>query len=203
MGRKKPPVDDTATIWFHPQQGVRVEPNDVTCREPWQKVVRVRAIKDGRTLAPDPTDRPRLPRGFLWADPSKQRFGLGGPALLYGPLEKTCRDCREPFVFTAGAQRGLYEDAKADLAATQVRCFPCVHQRRELEAARVEYAAALRTLAASPTGANHADAARAALRVLETGGRAGIERAIGQCRKARKLGVDTMALERRLAAHRR
>ncbi len=199
MARRRPPPD-TATLWFHPRDGIKLSVDKL--RPPWTELARVRTISVGGRLEIDPSHRPPLPRGYLWANPDRQRYGLGGPYLLYGPIGKTCRDCKEPFVFTAGAQRGLYEDARADLSATQVRCPACVHRRRELEAARVDYAAALRELERDPSGANHASVAQAVLRMLDAGGRAPRERAIGHCRTARRLGVDTSKVERRLVGHR-
>lgn len=68
----------------------------------WREIAQVRVTSVAG--APEPVAGQSLPPGFLWADPTKQFLGFGAPRLVYGPLEKRCRQCAAAFVFTAKAQ---------------------------------------------------------------------------------------------------
>ncbi len=139
----------------------------------------------------------------MWGDPSKQRFGMGGPQEVFGPLDRACHDCQQPFVFPAAAQKHLLEETGAFIDTTATRCLPCSRRKNKLERARRAHAEALAALdlGGPITATQYLCAARAALALLEAGGTTSLDRAIGYCRKARKLGAKAAeAVEDKLAA---
>jgi hypothetical protein len=189
-----------ASVRYNPQRGVRISLDLDTALAGWHEIARVQV----RERAPWPRILPgqRLPEGFLWADPEKQNFGMSGPFLAYGPIERRCRDCREMFTWSAAAQQHLYETIGAIVDTTATRCQACARARRKREEARVAYADALRALEAAPSAAGHLRVAKAILELLRAGGRTSLEKAIGHCTRARKLGAAASvdAVERSLRA---
>jgi hypothetical protein len=123
---------------------------------------------------------------------------------VYGPLEKVCGECKAPFVFGARAQQHMYEVLRLHVDATAKRCQGCARKRRALEDARAAYAAALKAAEGATTAKPHLDVAKATLDLVMAGGRAGIDRAIGACRRARRLGAGKSAarLEAKLITRR-
>lgn len=180
-------------IYFHPQRGA------------WETTKplnpRFRHFRGGNDADWRIVSEP-LPKGFLRGDPTKQRYGLGGPDLVFGPLEKTCRDCKADFVFTAAEQKHWYETLRFPLDSTAVRCKPCRRTLQRLEAARTEYAAALHAATATPTKTTCRAVAVAAIALLDAGGRAPIAKALGFARKAERLGGNASALIAKLQARR-
>jgi hypothetical protein len=73
---------------------------------------------------------------------------------------------------------------------TATRCQACARKRRAIEDARTAYAKAAEAIPAE-TSAPYVRVAKAMLEVLEAGGKLSIERAIGYCTRARKLGAGT------------
>jgi hypothetical protein len=137
---------------------------------------------------PDGFDRPRqhqaLPEGFLWAEPSCQRFGMGGPRMAYGPLQKVCRTCGASFVFTAEEQKRWYEGYRLHTDVTAVHCARC----RELRRAQRAYAQALEAARLEPQSAQRQlGVPLAALEVLRAGGRMALDKAFTHCRHAARL----------------
>lgn len=207
-------------MWFHPRRGAIIttsplRPDVLRYRggegSLWREVMKLR-VELNEYQQPRPVAGQKLPRGFLWGEPAKQRFGMGGPEEVFGPLDKICRDCKEPFVYTAAAQKHLLEETGAFVDATAVRCLACSQRKQKLEQARRAHAAALDAVAALASAAAPASdaraatylaAARAALALLEAGGKTSLERAIGHARKARKLGAKAgESVEQKLAARR-
>lgn len=137
----------------------------------------------------------KLPAGFVWGDPSRQVFGLGGPALVFGPLEKRCRDCGVVFVFTAEEQRHWYETLGFFLDATAVRCSSCRTKRRRLEQARRAWELALR--AVDSTARSHVAVVEAGLTLLERGGRVKRATLLMHVSRAEKLGANVRELRAR------
>lgn len=117
---------------------------------------------------------------------------------MFGPLEKVCRSCKVPFVFTAAEQKHWYETLRFHIDSTAVRCGPCRRALRRLELARKRYEKAVHAVADAPSKKTHLDAAAATLQVIRAGGRAPIDRAIGHARRAQALGADASALIREL-----
>lgn len=168
----------------------------------WREVASVDVIRVDGALRPSSSARP--PRGFAWGDPGAQTYGLGGPELAFGPLDKVCCDCRARFVFTALEQKRLVETLRLFIDVTTVRCASCRRARVALEHARKAYADALRAGEAASGAAAQLAVARAILDLLDAGGRASLERAVACCRRARKLGAARAAerLEQRIASRR-
>jgi hypothetical protein len=144
-----------------------------------------------------------LPKGFLWAQPDKQTFGMSGPFRVYAPIHRRCRDCKAMFEWTAEAQRHLYETVGVRVEKTATRCQACARKRRAIEDARAAYATAAAEIPAE-TAAPYVRVAKAMLDVLEAGGTLSVDRAIGYCTRARKLGAGASvnAIETKLRARR-
>lgn len=192
-----PTAPEIATLYFHPQRGALISSDGPNLQvlgyrggsaSEWREVAKLRMQRDERgLLVPSPGQA--LPKGFLWGAPGRQSYGMGGPELVFGPLSKICRECEQPFVFPAHAQKHLLEEVGLYIDVTAVRCLDCARRKVKIERARRAHATALAAVAAKPDAAMVLAAARAALELLEAGGRTSIERAIGQARKARKLGA--------------
>ena len=165
-------------IWFHPQRGAVVTDEPLNRR--WY---RHRGGSDDawrQILEP-------LPETFLRGDASQQTFGMGGPIEVFGPLERTCRDCDETFLFTAAEQKHWYETLRFNIDATAVRCLPC---RKVIQHQRA-YTEAVERARADPSARTHLDVARAALAWRKLGGKAPREKAVMHCRKAKQLGSSS------------
>lgn len=196
-------------LFHHPKHGAILSDTDVppegrrirggiTTSE-WREVAQVEMITANGERRVAPSQRP--PKGFLWGDPERQVYGFNEAILVFGPIEKTCRDCRAPFVLTAHEQQHLAETLRLLTLVTSVRCRTCRRAKLELERARKEYAEALAAAAATPTATTHLEVARTALAVLSAGGRAPLDKALAHCRRARRLGAAAPAdrLEREIA----
>lgn len=182
---------ETAGVWFHPEYGGRIM-KEAPAGNSWRQIASVQVVVGPyRMLTPLPGQR--LPRGFLWGDPSKQNFGLSGPEMVFGPLPRVCRDCGESFVLGARAQQQLYEVARAFIDVRPKRCQPCGRRRNAIERARNVYADTLRVVAANETAVTHLAVARAVLELVRAGGKASLDKAIGHCRRARRLGAARVA----------
>ncbi len=198
----------TARLFFHPQRGVfygrdAINPRCARYRggtdEDWQELLSFEV-----ECGPDGRDRPRpnqvLPEGFLWGEPSCQRFGMGGPHLAYGPLQKVCRTCGASFVFTADEQKRWYEVRRLYVDVTAVQCARC----RQLRRAQRVYAQALEAARSEPESAqSHLSVPLAALEVLRAGGRMALDKAFTHCRIAARLGErdESRRLGDELRAH--
>jgi hypothetical protein len=188
-------------VFHHPQRGVvlSADPIQPRCRRyrggadaDWRELPAVR-VETG----PDGIDRPApgaiISPGHCWGDPSRQQYGLGGPALVFGPLEKVCRTCGAPFIFTAEEQKHWYEDLGFFIDATAVHCGPCRAAHQRVEAARRDYAAALHAARGARSAEQHLAVARAAIALLHAGGHVSIDKALGHCTRARRLGSSAGA----------
>ncbi len=188
-------------LFHHPQRGAILMDTDVPpegrrirggiISSEWREVARVEMIVENGQRWVEPSQRP--PKGFLWGDPKRQVYGLNGAALVFGPIEKTCRDCRAPFVLTAHEQKHMAETLRLPTMITSVRCRACRRAKLELERARKAYADALGVAARTPTAATHLEVARTALAVISAGGRAPLDKAVAHCRRARSLGAAASA----------
>lgn len=204
------PGEVAAWLWHHPQGGAAISTDEgrprywahyYTASSGGRLVGPVRLATSGSHYVIAFGETP--PKGFLWGDPSKQKYGIGGGFIVYGPIERRCRDCKALFIWPAAAQKHLFETIGATVDTIANRCHPCARARRALESARAAYAEALRELDATSAAA-HLRVAKAVLAVLEAGGRASIDRAIGHCTRARRLGAASSvdAVERSLRARR-
>ncbi|GEM_PF-1842671 len=201
--------ETTVPLWYHPQFGARVQfdtpgtwSRDGLPVAPWTAAARLDVVKrDKYTFRI--VGGQTLPKGFLWGQPSKQTFGMKGPFVVFAPIHRRCRDCRAMFEWPAKAQQHLYETLGVNVEKTATRCQACARKRRAIEAARAEYAKAAAEIPAD-TAAPYLRVVTAMLEVLEAGGTLSIERAIGYCTRARKLGARTSvdAVEAKLRARR-
>lgn len=211
MSRAKTSDDPIGIVSFHPQRGgtVTLEPVRRSLwsyrggrDSDWRHITRCYMIIEGQwaRVAPGQT----LPKGFLWGDTEKQRFGMGGGHQVFGPLELTCRVCGVAFVLPARAQQQLYEVAGAFIDTLAKRCRPCARKVNKLEAARKAYATALAEADGALSPKPHLALGRATLELLKAGGKARMDRAIASVRKARRLGAGEVAdrLEAQLIARR-
>jgi hypothetical protein len=200
----------TGRVYFHPQRGVIVAEIPLNPRwhryrggadDGWRELtpIEVERNADG-SLCPLPGQR--LPKGFLWGDASRQRYGMGGPELILGPLENDCRDCRRHFVFAAEEQKHWYETLRFMTDSTAVRCPGCRRTRRRIENARRAWAAALRAAETESSADHHLAAARAALALRKAGGGVRLDKALSHCNKAARLGAGAAAEELRDALRR-
>lgn len=182
-------------LYFHPQRGVYASPKPINPR-----CARYRGGRDDAWVAlgvtVDSTTHAHegaLPPGFLWGDPAKQKYGMGGPAYAYGPLERRCRACGADFTFTAKEQQHWYEVLGFTLDSTAVTCAPCRAAERKLVVAQRRYDEGLTEASARPGAATHLAAAKAVLALLEVTGRAPsqalLDKALAHCTAARKFGA--------------
>lgn len=192
-------------LWFHPQRGAvaleegkDLSPSCLRYRggqdSAWRGVTAFEADR-----AADGTFVPRagqgLPAGFLWGDASRQRFGMGGPQIAFGPLERTCRDCGEPFLFTAREQRHWLETLGFHIDSTAVRCAACRTALRKVEQARRRWEAALTEAEPSAGPKPQLALAQAGLALLRAGagGRTVLEKATAASRRAQRGGAGAQA----------
>jgi hypothetical protein len=190
--------ETTVPVWYHPQFGVRIQYDAPASWStgglpavPWTVAARLDVIKHDK-YSFKIVGGQTLPTGFLWAHRDKQTYGMSGPFAAYAPIHRRCRDCKAMFEWTAKAQQHLYETIGVTTEATATRCQACARRRRAIEDARAAYAKAVAEIPAD-TAAPYVRVAKAMLDVLEAGGTLSIDRAIGYCTRARKLGAGTSA----------
>jgi Zn finger protein HypA/HybF involved in hydrogenase expression len=85
----------------------------------------------------------------LVADPSKQRFGMGGGVKAYADMPRSCRRCKRPFVFAAAEQRFWFEELQFQVDSLAVECPDCRASKRVLVQANQDLADSLRVLDAN------------------------------------------------------
>lgn len=182
-------------LYFHPQRGVYASPKPINPR-----CARSRGGPDDAWVAlpvtVDSTTHARtgeLPLGFLWGDPAKQKYGMGGPTYAYGPLERRCRACGADFTFTAKEQQHWYEVLGFTLDSTAVKCAPCRAAERKEVVAQRRYDDALTAASARPGAATHLAVAEAVLALMDVTGRAPsqalLDKALAHCTAAKKCGA--------------
>jgi hypothetical protein len=167
-------------IYFHPRRGAVITDQPLNPR-----CLRYRGGRDSDWRVV----REPLPEGFLYGDPARQHFGMGGPELVFGPLEKTCRACKRPFVFPAAAQKRLLEERRAYVDATGVYCLACTRSRNRTRKAKRAYDTAITAADEEPSAERLLAAAKAALVLIRAGGRAPIDQAIANARNAERTGA--------------
>jgi hypothetical protein len=188
-------------LYFHPQRGAVASPlalNPICMRyrggqdSAWVDLLRFQADR-----APDGTWLPRpgqsLPAGFLWGDPARQHFGMGGPQIAFGPLRRFCRSCGKRFVFPARKQKHWLETLGFHIDSTAVCCRPCRAGQRRVEERRKDWESALRAAETSAGPGPQLALARAGLALLQAWGRAPLDKAVAACRRAQRLGAGAEA----------
>ncbi len=202
-------------LHFHPQRGAvalewgqDLDPRCLRYRggpdSAWSVVATFEAER-----AADGTWHPRpgepLPAGFAWGDASRQRFGMGGPEVAFGPLERRCRGCGDSFVFSALEQKHWLETLGFHIDSTATRCTACRKALRRVQAARRRWEAALDAAREAPDAQSQLALAQAGLALLGlgAGGRTVLERATAAARRAKRRGAEVGELLEGLRALRR
>lgn len=80
----------------------------------------------------------RIPNTAVEADLSRQSRATVAITHYYD-VERTCRDCRRPFIFFALEQKHWYEELGLPLEADCVRCVPCRKRQHGIAAQRERY----------------------------------------------------------------
>lgn len=141
----------------------------------------------------DPLYRPRLPRGAVAGDVTKQIFCAACHVPKYFYVDEThrCVQCDERFTFRASEQKYWYEVRKFNFRSAPVRCPTCRRLRRSEHALREQIAQARRAVETSPhdPGA-HLALARSVVEYHERTGAGRLDDALAAARKARTLWPD-------------
>jgi len=141
----------------------------------------------------DPSYKPKLPRGAVPGDVSRQKYCAAHhvPKYFYVDEQRTCIQCGESFVFGAAEQKYWYEALKFNFGSVAVRCPTCRRRKRTEAALRAQLGATLRQLD------EHGDDPRLWLELARTTviyrertGEGNLERAIAASRKAAR-GLDS------------
>ncbi|MBK9967459.1 MAG: zinc-ribbon domain-containing protein [Holophagales bacterium] len=144
-----------------------------------------------------------MPSGAVRGDPRRQLFCCEIPRYFYVDLDRTCRDCGAPFVFSAREQKHWYETLGFRLDANAVRCLPCRRAFRRDKGIGRALSDASRALVEAPLHPPAALAyARAAVAHAERFGHAPLDGAIAALRALRRAApsvVETLYLEGRCA----
>ncbi|MGQ0839786.1 zinc-ribbon domain containing protein [Actinokineospora sp.] len=196
-------------LFFHPQRGGEFGPINRElfhyrggADSGWREIgsARMLVVQHGCWVEHcEPVPGQALPDGFLWADPTKQYYGMGGPHRFYGPREKVCRRCEAPFVFSADEQQHLYETLGLHIDKETVHCPGC----RAVKRTRKAYSEQVRRLDETPSPDAYLEAARLAAVLLAAGDRIDVDKAIGYSRRAKKSGRhvrEATGIEARLIA---
>lgn len=80
----------------------------------------------------------RIPNTAVVADLSRQTPATV-PVTHYFDLERTCRDCKRPFIFFAAEQKHWYEELGFGLESDCVRCVECRKRQHGIARQREQY----------------------------------------------------------------
>jgi len=141
----------------------------------------------------DPTFSPRVPKGAVAVDVSKQVFcsACHEPKYFYVDETRTCVQCGSRFTFSGAEQKYWYETRKFNFSSVPVRCKTCRRLRRSEHAMREQIARAKQATRDAPTDPNgHLALARAIVEYHERTGAASLDDAVAAARKAAKLWRD-------------
>jgi hypothetical protein len=150
----------------------------------------------------DPSFKPKLPRGAVEGDVSRQTFcAWHTPKYFYVDQTLRCRQCDERFTFSGREQKYWYETRGFNFGSVPIRCARCRRQRRSGHLLREQVAAAHRAVETDPRDpAAHLALARALIELRERTGTGRLETAIAAARKAARLwrgSPEAAELERR------
>lgn len=153
--------------------------------------------KDGRQLSwfqYDPSYKPKLPRGAVAGDVSRQQYCIAHdvPKYFYVDEKRTCIQCGDAFVFRAEEQKFWYETLKFNFASLAVRCPACRRKKRTEASLRQQLAATLNALEESPDDPHLLlELARTTVTYRERTGEGNLERAIAASRQAREHALQS------------
>jgi hypothetical protein len=142
----------------------------------------------------DLTYSPRLPKGAVAGDVSKQVFhpALHVPKYFYIDETRTCVQCDSPFTFSGAEQKYWYETRRFVFDSIPIRCQSCRRLRRSEHALRQQIAHARELVRSQPGDpASHLALARAIVELHERTGGGRLDDAIAAARKAAKLWPDS------------
>jgi hypothetical protein len=137
----------------------------------------------------DPAFKPKLPRGAVEGDVTRQVYCIWHtPKYFYVDESRRCLQCGGPFTFTGAEQKYWYETRQFNFRSAPVRCVRCRRQRRSEHALREQVARARRATEAEPRDpAAHLALARAIVDLYERTATGRLEIAIAEARRAAKL----------------
>jgi hypothetical protein len=135
----------------------------------------------------DPAFQPRLPKGAVRGDVSKQVFCTAhhNPKYFYLDETRTCIQCGSKFTFGAQEQKYWYEALKFNFNSLPIRCLSCRRRRRSEHALREQVARTRAERDRCPDDPlTHLALARAIVELHERTGRGNLEEAISAARRA-------------------
>lgn len=183
----------TGRLWHHPRFGALVRTTPPPLRTPWNDVAWrdlgdvALVLEDGQFLRV--AEEQPLPDGFILGDGRRQRFGMNGPRVVYGPVGGLCRACGAPYTFAATEQRHWYETLGIHTEAYATCCDACRADRKRRTDAHKALERAVLAWKASPTPGARLEVARASLGLAMAGGRVNLDRAVGHARAAVAAGL--------------
>jgi len=129
--------------------------------------------------------KPPMPKGAVRGDPTRQHYCHDYPKYFYIDEQKTCVQCRQPFVFSAKEQKFWYETLQFNFGSTAIRCRNCRKRRQSEHALREQIGTVLKELTTRPNDPGLLlDLARATVQYRELTGEGNLDRAIAAARKA-------------------
>jgi hypothetical protein len=143
---------------------------------------------------PDPTFKPRMPRGAVRGDVAKQDFCAmhHDPRYFYLDEERSCIQCGRQFVFRAAEQKFWYETRRFNFCSVPIRCPACRRQRRSEHALREQIARAKAEVRAAPQSpVAQLALARAIVESHERTGQGNLAEAIAAARRTSRLFPKT------------
>jgi hypothetical protein len=152
--------------------------------------------RDGRTgewWEYDPTFTPRIPKGAVAGDVSKQVFcsACHEPKYFYVDETRTCVQCGSRFTFGGAEQKYWYETRKFNFSSIPIRCKNCRRLRRSEHALREQIARARQATQVSPTDPSaYLALAQAIVEYHERTDAGRLDEAVAAARKASKLWRD-------------
>jgi tetratricopeptide (TPR) repeat protein len=152
--------------------------------------------RDGRTYEwweYDPTFSPRVPKGAVAGDVSKQVFcsACHEPKYFYADETRTCVQCGSRFTFSGAEQKYWYETRKFNFSSIPIRCKSCRRLRRTEHAMREQIARARQATRDAPTDPSaHLALARAIVEYHERSDAGRLDDAVAAARRASKLWRD-------------
>ena len=108
----------------------------------------------------------RIPNTAVVADLSRQTPATV-PVTHYFDLERTCRDCKRPFIFFAAEQKHWYEELGFGLESDCVRCIECRKHQQGIARQREQYETLFHV--EHRTGEQTLQMAEACLSLIESG----------------------------------
>jgi hypothetical protein len=177
------------TLWLGPSGAFRFTSRARPVSGPqWSRAGELRLVGKEYEQHIHPNDVGLLPRGACVGDCTRQRYCLGGPRLLYIDVTRTCRVCRQTFVFSAREQKHWYETLQFWTDSEAVDCLACRRSNRARRAVQQRHEVAVAGVAATPDDAAARLAlARSTLELFEATGSGDLQGGIAAARAARRI----------------